>query len=110
MKCGRPIPEAWKRNVQKESALIEHACQDQSVAQVVNWKRVKRSGYGWVRDILNRNFTIEGDEELLDFCNYAVWLDQQRKIRGLEGLSAGQRHALSLVLEAYSWWHQGDED
>ena len=110
MKCGRPIPSEWKRNVSVEDALVVHASPDEQTAWVVNTKRLRRSGRGEVRYIYSRDFTREGDEELLDLVNYAVWRDQQRKLHGFDGLSAGQLHALSLILEAYSWWHRTEDE
>ena len=109
VKCGRPIPDVWLRDTVAECKLVQHASPDLDTARVVNIRRLNRSGTGWVRRILSRNWTEEGTEEILDFVNYAVWRDQQRRILGYDGLSAGQRHALSLVLEAYGWWHQTED-
>jgi hypothetical protein len=110
VRCGRPIPPAWERNIDAENRLVVHASPDEQTAWVVNTKRLRRSGKGWVRQILRRDFTREGDEEILDLVNYAVWRDQQRKIQGFDGLSAGQLHALSLFLEAYQWWHRTEDE
>jgi hypothetical protein len=96
--------------VARENALITHSTASKSVAELVNFRRLARSGLGSVRRIFSRPFAKEADEELLDFFNYAVWLDQQRRLHGFDGLSVNKRHALSLVLEGYEWWHRVEDE
>jgi hypothetical protein len=108
IKCGRPIPEGFKRNVRAENALVERVSPEAGV--VINANRLVRSGLGWVRHILTRNFHREGNEELLDFVNYAVWLDQQRRLSGLDGLGAHKLKALHHATEAYRWWNMAEDD
>lgn len=108
MKCGRPIPDGFLRDIATENALIERV--NPEVADVFNANRLKRSGVGWVRRILTRPWHREGNEELLDFGNYAVWYDQNRRLHGLEGLGPHKLKALHLATEAYRWWNMPEDD
>jgi hypothetical protein len=52
----------------------------------------------------------EIQEELADACNYLCWLDDQKSIKGEEGLNAGEIAALHHVIEAWRWLAVGGDE
>ena len=110
IKCGRSVDGRWLRDTKRERHLVLRSSSKPEFAEsLVNFAQ-KRAGDTNVRQVRSRNFTREIKEELADAMNYLCWLDDQKYLRGLDGLNAGELAALHHVTEAWRWLHVGGDE
>jgi len=110
LKCGREVSGRWLRDLGRERQLIVRASKDQVHSENLVRFAQSRSGLDSVRMLRSRSFHTEVREELADAANYLCWLDDQRHIRGEDGLTAGELACLHHLTEAWRWLHVGSED
>lgn len=110
IKCGREVSGRWLRDLRREASLVYRASKKPEYSASLIHFAQSRAGDKPVRSLRSRNMRREIEEELADAVNYLCWLDDQKAVKGLEGLNAGELAALHHVCEAWRWLHAGDDE
>ena len=110
LKCGRTVSGRWRRDKNRERDLVLRASAKPEFSESLVRFAHARSGDGEVRNLRSRNMRREIEEELADAVNYFCWLDDQKAIKGLVGLNAGELAALHHLTEAWRWMHSGGDE
>jgi hypothetical protein len=100
----------WLRDIDRERNLVLRSASKPEFAESLIAFAHNRAGNSNVRSVRSRNFHREIKEELADAVNYLCWLDDQKYLRGIDGLNAGELAALHHVTEAWRWLHVGGDE
>lgn len=110
IKCGKNVSERWIRDTERERQLLLRASKKPEFTESLVQFAQSRSGKSNVRRLKSRNMRREIQEELGDAANYFCWLDDQKVIKGEDGLNAGELAALHHVVEAWRWLAIGGDE
>lgn len=102
IKCGRPLPEWWFRNLEVEREITFRAAGDNDVAaSIIQYSEARMNDGPW-RDLLTRNFRTDLLEEISDARNYLCgWADQRRVLGYEDPLNSAQLQALHHLCIAW---------
>lgn len=102
IKCGKPLPAWWHRDIAAERAITYRVAGDDAVANSIIGYSESRMLPGPWRDLLNRSFRRELLEELADARMYLMGWAQQRRALGYEDdLNCAQLQALNHLCLAW---------
>jgi len=102
IKCGRPLPGWWFRNLEVEREITFRAAGDNDVAASIIQFSESRMDEGPWRDLLTRDFQQDLLEELSDARNYLCGWADQRVVQGFEdALTSAQLQALHHICIAW---------
>ena len=102
IKCGRPLPGWFFRNLEVEREITFRAAGDNNIAESIIQYSESRMMQGPWRDLLTRDFRTDLLEELADARNYLCGWADQRVAHGFEdALSSQQLQALHHLCLAW---------
>ena len=102
IKCGKPLPEWWHRNLEIEREMTFRASGDNDVAaSIIHYSEARMDAGPW-RDLAKRDFRTDLLEELADARNYLCGWADQRALEGFEdSLNSAQLQALHHICIAW---------